>query len=156
MPLYHSRMAAKSKQSEGAEEGRDVLRVGLGEVLREQRREIKPRLTQAELSARAGLPSNAIGDLERGERTIKGEELKSICKVLGIRVNVFMEKVKRAQLRALGEVGAGEGLDEVAVAKAPDQLYLTLALAGRNVEDVIRMVHRMINASGPASPEEEG
>jgi transcriptional regulator with XRE-family HTH domain len=148
-------MAVKSKQSEESGEGKDLLRVAFGEVLREYRKEIKPKVRQAVLSARAGLPSNAIGDLERGERMIKSGELKSICKVLGVSVKVFMDKVQRAQLKALGEPESGEGLDEAASAKAPDQLYLTLALAGRNVEDVIRMVHRMINASGSPSPEEE-
>jgi transcriptional regulator with XRE-family HTH domain len=149
-------MAAKSKQSEASEEGRDLLRVAFGDVLRDCRKDSKPKLSQAVLSAQAGLPSNAIGDLERGERVIKAGELKRICKILGISVKVFMERVNKAQLKALGEPESGEGLDEAASAKTPDQLYLTLALAGRNVGDVIRMVHRMINASGLPSPEEEG
>lgn len=150
--FYHSRMAAKSKQSEGSEEGRDVLRVGLGEVLRESRKEIKPKLTQAELSARAGLPSNAIGDLERGERTIKGEELKSICKVLGIQIKVFMEKVKRAQLRAMGEPESSDEPQDTA--RLPD-FFLTVPFAGGKAEDVIRMVDRVLKARKPASPEDE-
>ncbi|HWN45329.1 MAG TPA: helix-turn-helix transcriptional regulator [Thermoanaerobaculia bacterium] len=153
--FYHPGMAAKSKQSEETGEGKDLLRVAFGRVLREYRNEIKPKVRQAVLSARAGLPSNAIGDLERGERTIKAGELKSICKVLGVSVKVFMNRVQRAQLKALGEPESVESLDEAASTKAPDQLYLTLALAGRNVEDVIRMVHRMINASGSPNPEEE-
>jgi transcriptional regulator with XRE-family HTH domain len=147
-------MAAKSNQSEGSGEGKDVLRVGLGEVLRECRTEIKPKLTQAELSARAQLPSNAIGDLERGERTIKGEELKNICKVLGIQVRAFMERVKEAQLRALGEPASSKDLDGTASARVPD-LYLTMALAGNTPEEAIRMMHRIIKARRPESPEEK-
>jgi transcriptional regulator with XRE-family HTH domain len=149
-------MAAKSKQSEDPEEGKDVLRVGLGVALRECRKQVEPKLTQAELSARAGLPSNAIGDLERGERAIKGEELKSICKVLGIQLKAFMERVVKEQLRALGEPKSAEELDGgAASAKVPD-LYLTMALAGNTPEEAIRIMHRMIRARGPASPEDEG
>ncbi len=153
--FYHSRMAGKSKQAEESGEGKDVLRVGFGEVLREYRKGIKPKLSQAELSARAELPTNAIGDLERGERTIKTGELKSICKVLSIPVKVFMKRVLKAQLEALGEPDSSEALDRADSAKVPD-LYLTVALGGSTPEDVIRMMHKMIRAGAPASPEEEG
>jgi transcriptional regulator with XRE-family HTH domain len=147
-------MAAKSKQSEGSGEGKDVLRVGFGDALRECRKEVKPRLSQVELSVRAELPSNAIGDLERGERTIKGPELKSICRVLGLPVPVFMARVNKAQLRALGEPESSEGPNGTASARLPD-LYLTMALGANTPEEVIRMIHKMIKASGPARPEEE-
>src|SRR5688572_14267789 len=100
-------MAAKTNQSEASEEGRDLLRVAFGDVLRDCRKDSKPKLSQAVLSAQAELPSNAIGDLERGERVIKAGELKRICKVLGIPVKVFMERVNRAQLKALGEPESG-------------------------------------------------
>lgn len=154
MPLYHSRMAAKSKQSEESGEGRDLLRVGLGEALRECRKEFKPGLTQAELSAQAELPSNAIGDLERGERTIKGDELKSICQVLGVPLRVFMERATRAQLKALGEPEPSAELAEAAADRIPD-FYLTVPFAGGRAEDVIRMVDRVIKARRPASPEDQ-
>lgn len=151
--FYHSRMAARSRQSEESGEERDVLRVGLGDALREVRKEAESKLTQAELSARAGLPSNAIGDLERGERTIKGEELKSICKVLGIQVNVFMDRVKKAQLRAMGEPDSSDELQAAASGTIPD-FFLTVPFAGGRAEDVIRMVDRVIKARRPASPED--
>lgn len=146
-------MVAKSNPSEGTGEGKDVLRVGLGVVLRDFRKRIKPGLTQAQLSAQARLPSTAVGDLERGERTIKGPELKSICRVLGVEVKDFMERVKRAQLRAMGEP-EGDEPEEAASAKAPD-LYLTVPVTGGDLDGVVRVLHRMIKARRPASPEEE-
>lgn len=146
-------MAAKSKESEGLGEGKDVLRVGLGEVLRELRKEGEPRLSQTELSAQAGLPSNAVGDLERGDRTIKGEELKSICKVLGLQIKVFMARVNKAQLRALGEPEPDEEPEGAASARLPD-FYLTVALAGRTPEEVIQMLHKAMKAGAPVKPEE--
>lgn len=148
-------MAERSQQLEESGEGRDVLRVGLGLALRECRKEFKPGVTQAELSAEAELPSNAIGDLERGDRTIKGDELKSICKILGIRVNVFMDRVKKAQLRAMGEPESSEEIQDAASTKLPD-FYLTVPVAGGKAEDVIRMLGRVIKAHRPASPEDEG
>ncbi|MFL6291815.1 MAG: helix-turn-helix domain-containing protein [Thermoanaerobaculia bacterium] len=129
-----------------------MLRVGLGVALRELRKEGEPRLSQAELSARAGLPSNAIGDMERGGRTIKGEELKSICKVLGLQIKVFMERVKKTQLRAMGEPEADEEPDGAASAGLPD-FYLTVALAGRTPEEVIQMLHKAMKAGSPVKPE---
>lgn len=150
---YHSRMAAKSKQPEESGEGKDVLHVGLGVALRECRKEFKPGLTQAELSAQAELPSNAVGDLERGDRAIKGDELKSICKVLGVPLRVFMERVTKAQLKALGEPETDGELEDPASDRIPD-FYLTVPFAGGKAEDVIRMVDRVIKARRPMSPEE--
>ncbi|MFP5288480.1 MAG: helix-turn-helix domain-containing protein [Thermoanaerobaculia bacterium] len=148
-------MAAKSKQGEGAGEEKDVLRVGLGEALREFRKGSPLKLSQGELSTQAGLPWNAIGDLERGERAIKGDELKSICQVLGVPLRAFMERVTRAQLKALGEPEAGEEAEDATPAALPD-FYLTVPFAGGKAEDIIRMVDRMIKARRPASPEDDG
>lgn len=147
-------MAAKSNPSEGAGEGKDVLRMGLGEVLRDYRKKLRPGLTQAQLSAQAQLPPTAIGDLERGERTIKGPELKSICRVLGVEVKEFMERVKKAQLRAMGEP-EGEEAEEAGSAKAPD-LYLTVPVTDGDLDGMIKVLHRMIRARRPASPEDAG
>jgi transcriptional regulator with XRE-family HTH domain len=141
-----------SEESQESGDIKDVLRVGLGLALRECRKEFKPKLTQAELSAQAELPSNAIGDLERGDRAIKGDELKSICKALGIQVNVFMERVKKAQLRAMGEPESSEEPQDAA--RLPD-FFLTVPFAGGKAEDVIRMVDRVLKARKPASPEDE-
>lgn len=145
-------MAAKSNLSEGDGEGKDVLRVGLGEALRDYRKKMMPGLTQAQLSAQAQLPSTAVGDLERGERTIKGPELKSICRVLGVEVKDFMEGVKKAQLRAMGEPESEEA-DEAAFTKAPD-LYVTVPVTGGDLDGMIKVLHRMIKARRPASPED--
>lgn len=147
-------MAAKSNPSEGNGEGKDVLRVGLGLVLRDYRKKRKPGLTQAQLSAQARLPSTAVGDLERGERTIKGEELKSICAVLGVAVKDFMERVKRAQLRAMGEP-EGEEPGEADALRSPD-IYVTVPVKEGDLDGAIRVLHRMIKARRPASPEDEG
>lgn len=147
-------MAAKSNLSEGDEEGKDVLRVGLGEALRDFRKRLMPGLTQAQLSAQAQLPSTAVGDLERGERTIKGPELQSICRILGVEVKDFMEAVKKAQLRAMGEP-EGEETGEAAAAKAPD-LYLTVPVTDGDLDGMIKVLHRMIKARRPASPEDAG
>lgn len=152
--FYHSRMAAKSKQSEESGDGKDLLRVAFGRVLRECRKEIRPKLSQAELSVRAQLPSNAIGDLERGERTIKAGELKRICQELGISARTLLERVKREQLKALGEPES-EDLDETPPAKAQNQFYLTVALAGSKPEEILRIMHRMILARGPVGPDDE-
>lgn len=143
-------MAAKS---EGAEENRDVLRVGLGKTLRDYRKKMKPRLTQTQLSAQAELPSTAVGDMERGDRTIKGPELKSICNVLGVEVKDFMERVKKAQLRAMGEPESEEP-EEAPSAKAPD-FYVTVPVMGGNLDGVVKALHRMIKARRPANPEDE-
>ncbi len=141
-----------SEESPESGDVKDVLRVGLGGALRECRKEFKPKLTQAELSAQAELPSNAVGDLERGDRAIKGDEVKSICKALGIQVNVFMERVKKAQLRAMGEPDSSPEPQDAD--RLPD-FYLTLPFAGGKAEDVIRIVDRVIKARRPASPEDE-
>lgn len=127
--------------------------MGLGKTLRDYRKKMKPRLTQSQLSAHAQLPSTAVGDLERGERTIKGAELKSICKVLGVEVKDFMERVKRAQLRAMGEPEGGEP-EEAASAKAPD-LYLTVPVMDGDLDGLVRVLHRMIKARRPASLEDQ-
>ena len=145
-------MAEKSNLSEGDGEGKDVLRVGLGEALRDFRKRLKPGLTQAQLSAQAQLPSTAVGDLERGERTIKGPELKSICSILGVEVKDFMEGVKKAQLRAMGEPESEED-DEAAFTKVPD-LYVTVPVTDGDLDGMIKVLHRMIKARRPASPED--
>src|SRR5262245_1503906 len=137
-------MAAKSNSSPETGEGRDVLRVGLGAVLRDYRKKMKPRLTQDQLSAQAQLPSTAVGDLERGERAIKGAELKSLCKVLGVEVKDFMERVKRAQLQAMGE-SVDEELEEAAAAKTPE-LYVTMAVTDGDLDSAIRVLHSAIKA----------
>lgn len=135
-------MVERSKPSEESGEGKDLLRVAFGDVLREYRKKMDSRPTQAQLSALAQLPSSAVGDLERGERTIKGPELKSICNVLGIRVRDFLARVMKEQLRAMGEP-EGEEPEEAAPAKAPD-LFLTLPLTGGSPDAVIQLLREWI------------
>lgn len=103
-------MAARSRRVASGEVEPDFLRTSLGGVLRSWRRR-QPGLTQQELSAKAGLPLNAVGDLERGVRAIKGKELKAIWRELGVSVPAFLEDVKLAQIKAL-QPGKDEGSDD--------------------------------------------
>lgn len=154
--FYHPAMAARANRSEGTEGGgRDPLLIAFGDVLRDFRKS-RTELTQAQLSARAGLPSNAIGDLERGERTVKAEELKSICKVLQVGVRLFLEKVLLEQLAALGERAEGEEIEGAEPAQEPELLYFGVAVArsGGKPEDFVKILHRMIKMRGPVDGKE--
>lgn len=92
-------MAARSRTSE-VDEGKDLLRTALGTVLRERRKRV-PKLSQMSLAIKAGLPANAVGDLERGVRTIKEDELIRLCIELDIPTEAFLAEVSSAQVRAL-------------------------------------------------------
>ena len=120
-------------------------------------RKRKPKLSQTILSAQAGLPSNAIGDLERGERTIKAQELKNICKALEIPIKVFLAEVNNAQLRALGEpeTTSSSQLGRSETAQEPDLFYFGVAVArsGGDLGSMVKTLHRMIKEQGP---KEEG
>ena len=86
----------------------------------------QPGLTQQGLSASAGLPLNAVGDLERGLRAIKGKELKAIWRVLGISIPEFLEDVKLALIKALqpeNDVATDAG-SQPEVAQKPTSAYL--------------------------------
>lgn len=116
-----------------------MLQAAFGEVLRDHRKRMAPRPTQAQLSALAGLSPTVIGDLERGERTVKGPELVGICRALGVRVGDFLASVMEAQLRALGEPLDEKPAEEW---KAPD-IYLTLPFRG-DPESVVRVLYDVI------------
>ena len=92
-------MAARSRNREIDAEN-DVLQIALGSVIRSHRKR-QPKLSQMGLSIQAGLPANAVGDLERGARAINGKELVRICAQLGVSIEIFMEEVKSAQVKAL-------------------------------------------------------
>lgn len=113
-----------------------MLLAAFGEVLRDYRKRMVPRPTQAQLSALAGLPATVIGDLERGGRTVKGPELTRICRALGVRIGEFLAEVMKAQLLALGE-----SVDEKPAegAKALG-LYLTVPLQG-DLDSTLRVLH---------------
>jgi transcriptional regulator with XRE-family HTH domain len=95
-------MAARSRRA-GAAESKDPLRLAIGSVIKTWRSGIRD-LTQVALSTKAGLPSNAVGDLERGNRSIEGEELVRICIELDVPVLVFLEELKRSLARDLGRI----------------------------------------------------
>lgn len=77
----------------------DLFVDSLGEVLRNRRRRMN--LSQQALSVRAGLAPHVVGNLERGIRTFRAHELVLICAALGVPSSVFLEEVKKAQLKAL-------------------------------------------------------
>lgn len=127
-----------SEESEESEEGKDVLLVAFGEVLRDYRKRMEPRPTQSRLSKLAGLTPTVIGDLERGERTVKGPELVPICRALGVRVRDFLVDVMKAQLLALGEA-----VDEEPAAKQTPPVYISVPFTG-DLDSTLRCVHDMI------------
>lgn len=149
-------MVARSKRSEESEGGKDLLRVAFGDVLRDYRKS-KPKLSQTVLSAQAGLPSNAIGDLERGERTVKAEELKSICKVLEVPVKAFLRKLQSAQLKALGETEESEEVAGFEPALETDLFYFGVAVmrSGGKPDDLVKILHKLIHLRGAGNGKEE-
>lgn len=77
----------------------DLFVDSLGEVLRSRRKRMN--LSQQVLSVRAGLAPHVVGNLERGNRTLRAHELVRICDALNVRSDIFLEEVKKAQLKAL-------------------------------------------------------
>jgi transcriptional regulator with XRE-family HTH domain len=78
----------------------DLFLASLGEVLRRLRKQTG--MSQHVLSIEAGLASNAVGDLERGNRAIQAQELVWICNALSIPVPRFLEEVTAAaQIKAV-------------------------------------------------------
>lgn len=117
-------MAARSRTSE-VDEGKDLLRTALGSVLRNRRKRV-PKLSQVSLSIQAGLPANAVGDLERGVRTIKQDEVIRLCMGLGVLTETFMAEVSSAQIEALRPLdrklrGVEDGAAEEKRAEVPDE-----------------------------------
>jgi transcriptional regulator with XRE-family HTH domain len=83
----------------GSRRSADPLLKSIGEVLRRRR---KGRgMSQQALAAAAGFTPGAVGELERGTRTIRSQEIVRLCLVLDIAVPDFLEEVKAAQVRAL-------------------------------------------------------
>ena len=130
-------MVEESEPAEESGEGKDVLLAQLGKVLRDHRKKMKPRPNQAQLSAMAGLSPTAVGDLERGERTVKGPELVPICRALGIGVRDFLVEVMKAQLLALGEP-----VDEEPAAKQAPPVYLNVPFMG-DLDSTVRVLRDM-------------
>lgn len=77
----------------------DLFVDSLGEVLRSRRRRMN--LSQQVLSVKAGLAPHVVGNLERGIRTLRAHELVRICVALNVSSSIFLEEVKKAQLKAL-------------------------------------------------------
>ena len=128
-------MAEKSEESG---EGKDVLLAAYGEVLRDYRKKMEPRPTQAQLSEMAGLRPTVIGDVERGGRAVKGPELVPICRALGVGVRDFLGDVMKAQLLAVGEA-VGE---EPAAQQAPP-VYLNVPFMG-DLDSTVQVLHDLI------------
>lgn len=145
-------MGEKSKPSDESGEGKDVLLVAFGEVLRDYRKRMDPWPAQAQLSALAGLSPTVIGDLERGERTVKGPELVGICRALGVRVGDFLLDVRKAQLLALGEP-VDEKPAEGTSAKAP-VVYINVPFMG-DLDRTVQVLHDVIKRF-PKPEDEEG
>jgi transcriptional regulator with XRE-family HTH domain len=95
-------MAARSRRA-GAAESKDPVRLAVGSLIKSRRNGIRD-LTQVALSTKAGLPANAVGDLERGNRSIEGEELVRICIELDVPVLVFLEELRKSLARDLGRI----------------------------------------------------
>lgn len=131
-------MVETAKPSEESGEGKDVLLVAFGEVLRDYRKRMEPRPNQAQLSAMAGLAGTAIGDLERGERTVKGPELVPICRALGVRVRDFLLDVMKAQLLAVGEA-----VDEEPAPKQAPPVYLNVPFMG-DLDSTVQVLRDVI------------
>lgn len=77
----------------------DLFVDSLGEVLRNRRKRMN--LSQQVLSVKAGLAPHVVGNLERGNRTLRAHELVRICAALNVPSAIFLEEVKKAQLKAL-------------------------------------------------------
>jgi transcriptional regulator with XRE-family HTH domain len=95
-------MAARSRRA-GAAESKDPVRLAVGSLIKSRRSGVRD-LTQVALSTKAGLPANAVGDLERGNRSIEGEELVRICIELDVPVLVFLEELRKSLARDLGRI----------------------------------------------------
>ena len=98
----------------------DLFVSSLGEVLRSRRRRMN--LSQQVLSVKAGLGPHVVGNLERGNRTLRAHELVRICIALNVPSSVFLEEVKKAQLKALHPIE--EELRKSRVFEPPEQRVL--------------------------------
>lgn len=168
-------MAARSRNREIDAEN-DVLQIALGSVIRSHRKR-QPKLSQMGLSIQAGLPANAVGDLERGARAINGKELVRICAQLGVSIEIFMEEVKSAQVKALRPLdeevrgtpegrhpeGGGSGSSRHILGQAgnpSDLIFLNVGIArcGGDLTEMFNSLTQWMKQSAPAAavpPEEE-
>jgi transcriptional regulator with XRE-family HTH domain len=96
-------MAARSRKAGGSDESKDPMRLTIGSLIKGRRNQIRD-LTQVALSAKAGLPSNAVGELERGNRRLEGEELVRLCIELDVPVDDFLDDFKVALAKSLGPI----------------------------------------------------
>ena len=66
-------------------------------LLRKKR--LDAELSQKELAKRLGVKRSFIGKTERGERRLDVIELQAICRILGIKLQDFMDELDQRQRR---------------------------------------------------------
>lgn len=66
-------------------------------LLRKKR--LDAELSQKELANRLGVKRSFIGKTERGERRLDVIELQAICRILGIKLQDFMDELDQRQRR---------------------------------------------------------
>jgi transcriptional regulator with XRE-family HTH domain len=170
-------MAEKRKTRSGKRRKRDKkeadpIRQVWAKVVGARRRMRSDKLTQQGLSSKAGLPSIAVGALERGTREVTLEQLVRIAVALDIPAEVLIEEFKAGLVEAMRPVeerlggkpkrkspdGSAEsqGLDEYVMA-------VMVARIGGNEDDLVRMIRKMLTSGvrrrDPAeedAPQEEG
>jgi transcriptional regulator with XRE-family HTH domain len=63
----------------------DITNQKIGKHLRQIRRD--SHLTQTELAKKAGMPTNTLARLERGEHRISSESAEKLAKALGVKAS---------------------------------------------------------------------
>lgn len=66
-------------------------------LLRQKR--LDAGVTQVGLCRSLGVPDSFIGKVERGERRLDVIELQAICRILGIKLQDFMDELDQRQRR---------------------------------------------------------
>jgi transcriptional regulator with XRE-family HTH domain len=110
-------MAARSRRGGGSGESKDPVQQTLAGLVKSRRS--YRGLTQAVLSTKAGLPRNAVGDFERGNRRVDGEELVKLCIELGVSVDDFLEEFKGELTKSLRPIE--QRLREQRAGQTPDR-----------------------------------
>jgi transcriptional regulator with XRE-family HTH domain len=137
----------------------------LGSLIKSRRNGFRD-LTQIALSTKAGLPPNAVGDLERGNRSIEGEELVRICIALEIPVDSFLGDFKEALAKTLRPIEQRiqqqrgnrmpeprpaapvepDELDGLTIPDDPTVLVLAVKVARSGNQDVATVIQTMVRA----------
>jgi len=146
-------MAGKRRRRDKKET--DPIRQVWANVVGARRRMRSDKLTQQSLSSKAGLPSTAVGALERGTREITTEELVRIAIALDIPAEVLIEDFKVGLAEAvrpveerLGGKPRRKSPDGSAESQGPDEyvMALTVARIGGNEDDLVRTIRKMLTS----------